>query len=137
MVRVLLDAGGMRTILCVGAVAGQAKRIARLAHHRRVFRAVRIVATETRDAARIHQALHEIVALHAVLVGGAVGKMREGGFAELVLLELPEIGEIQPDVKADRPIIVLPVDRISRRAPLRVTLDADVVGMHIVEAARD
>src|ERR1700733_2370961 len=94
VVRVLLDAGRMRTILCVRPVAGQANGIATFAHDAGIVGAVRIVTTETRYAAGIHQALHEIVALHTVLVGAAVGKMRERGFAELVLLELPEIGEM-------------------------------------------
>jgi hypothetical protein len=38
---------------------------------------VRIVAAETGDAARVHHALNEIVASHAVLVRGAVRKVRE------------------------------------------------------------
>jgi hypothetical protein len=58
---VLLDAGGMRPILGVGAMTGQAHRVARLAQHRLIFRAVRIVATETRDAARVHEALNDQV----------------------------------------------------------------------------
>ena len=36
-------------------------------------------------------ALHEIVPLHAVLVRGSVGKMREGLLAQLVFFQLPEI----------------------------------------------
>jgi len=51
--------------------------------HRVILRAMRIVATEAGDAAGIHQALHEIVALHAVLVRRAVGEMGEGCFAQL------------------------------------------------------
>ena len=135
--RVLLDAGGMRPILGVGAMTGQAHRVARLAQHRLIFRAVRIVATETRDAARVHEALNEIVALHAVLVRGPVGKMREARFAELVLFKQPKISKIQPNVEADGPVIILSFDRIGQRTPLRMTLDARIVGPHIVEAARD
>ena len=56
-----------------------------------VLGAVHIVAGETGDAARVHHALHEIVALHAILVRGAVGEMSEGRLAELVLFQLPEI----------------------------------------------
>src|ERR1700733_9199140 len=74
VVRMLLDAGGVRPILRVGAMTGQAHRVSRFAQHRLIFGTVRIMATETRDAARVHEALNEIVALHAVLVSRAVGK---------------------------------------------------------------
>ena len=124
----------MGTILGVGAMAGQAHRIPRLAQHCLVFRAVRIVATETRDAARVHEALDEIVALHAVLVSGAVGKVREACFTELVLFKLPKICKVQSNVEADGPVVVLAFDRICRGAALRMTLDTHIVGPHIIEA---
>ena len=72
-------------------MALQAQHVRRLQQIGVVRGAVHIVAAEAGDAARVHQALHEIVALHAVLVRRAVGEMREGGLAELVLFELPEI----------------------------------------------
>ena len=53
----LLDRGGMRPILRVRSVAAEANPIPLLAHHPRVFGAVRIVTIEAGDAARIHQAL--------------------------------------------------------------------------------
>src|SRR5262249_21713023 len=134
VMRVLLDAAGMGTILGVGAVAGQAHRISGLAQDRLVFRAVRIVATETCDATRVHEALNEIISLHAVLVSGAVGKVREACFTELVLFKLPKICKVQSNVEADGPIVVLPFDRIVQRTALRMTLDANVIGMHIIEA---
>ena len=99
-------------------MTGQAHRVSRLAQHRLVFRAVRIVATETRDAACVHEALNEIVALHAVLVSSAVGKMREARFAELVLFKLPKIRKVQSNVEADGPVVILAFDRISQRAAL-------------------
>ena len=83
--------------LGVRAMARQAQSVGRFARIGGLSGAVRIVATETRDAARIHEALNEIVALHAILVSGAVSKMREGCSPELVLLEPPEILEIQSD----------------------------------------
>lgn len=55
--------------------------------------AVDIVTGGTRDAASVHQALHEIIALHTILVGGAVCVVREGGFAEGVLFQLPVIAQ--------------------------------------------
>ena len=118
-------------------MTGQAHAAARLPQHGVVVRAVRIVATEAGDAARVHQAGHEVVALHAVLVRRAIGEMGERRLAEFVILELPEVVEVQADVKADRPVIVFALDRVLERPPLRMTLDAGVVRMHIVEAARD
>ena len=53
-----------------------------------------IVATETGDAACIHQALNEIIALHAVLVGGAIGEMSKCERTEHVRLELPKVREV-------------------------------------------
>ena len=93
-----------------------------------------IVASEAGDAAAVHHALDEVVALHAVLVRGAVGEMREGGLAELVIFELPEILQIQAHVIADRPVVIFAVDGIRQRAALRVALDAGVVGVHVIQA---
>ena len=44
------------------------------------------------------------------------GEMRERRLAELVLFELPEVLQVQPRLKADRPVVVLPVDRVRRAA---------------------
>ena len=77
-----------------------------------VPRSMDIVAIEARDSARVHDAGHEVIALHAILVRGAIGKMRESTLAELVVFELPEILEIQPHLETDRPIVVFPFDRV-------------------------
>src|SRR5580704_12124999 len=136
MMGVLLDRCRMRSILRIRSVAAETKAIALLAHNPRIVGPVRIVAIRAGDAARIHQARDEIVPLHAVLVRGPVREVSETKFAELVLLELPEISQIQADVKADRPVIILALYRILRRPALRVTLDAGVAGVHVVEAGR-
>src|SRR5262245_65383409 len=57
--------------------------------------AVDVVAAEAGDAARVHQALREIIALHPVLVRRAVREMRERRVTEFVFLELPEVLEIE------------------------------------------
>ena len=77
-----------------------------------VLCAMHVMTVETGDAACVHQALHEIVALHAVLVRGTVGKVRERSLAQFVLFELPEVDQILTHVEADRPIIVFAFDRI-------------------------
>jgi hypothetical protein len=50
-----------------------------------------IVATEAGNPAPVHNALNEVVPLHAVLMRSPIRKMREGRLAQLVLLELPKI----------------------------------------------
>ena len=130
VVRMLLDAGGVRPILRVGAMTGQAHRVSQPKQHRLIFGTVRIMATETRDAARVHEALNEIVALHAVLVSRAVGKMCEAGFAELVLFKLPKYARFNPTWKPTGHGL-LAFDRVCRRAALRMTLDTHIVGPRI------
>jgi hypothetical protein len=56
-----------------------------------VARSVYVMAAEARDTSSVHQALGEIISLHAILMGGAVREMREGCLPELVLLEFPEV----------------------------------------------
>ena len=72
--------------------------------------AMDVVAAETGDASSIHEALDEVVRLHAVLFCRPFGKVREGRFAEMVLFQRPEVLQIEPDVKSDRPVVVLPGD---------------------------
>jgi len=72
-----------------------------------------VVAVETRDAAAVHYALYEIIALHAVLVCGAVREVKEiRRFTERVVLQFPEIREPHPYVIAHGPIVILAFDWI-------------------------
>src|SRR4029079_4324575 len=103
MMGVLLDRRRVRSVLRIRSMAAEAKAIPFLAHNARIVGAVRIVTIGAGDAARIHQAGHKIIALHAVLVLGAVGEVGEALLSELVLLQLPEIRQVEADVKADRP----------------------------------
>lgn len=50
-----------------------------------------VVAAGALNAPRIHNALDEIIALHPVLVRGAVRKMCERHFTEFVLFKFPEV----------------------------------------------
>ena len=72
-----LNGGRVGAVLGVGSVTGRADLFDRLDQHRIVGGAVGIVTAKARDATRVHQALHEVIALHAILVRGAIGKMRE------------------------------------------------------------
>ena len=82
----------------------------------------------------IHHALHEVVALHAILVRGAVREIRESGEARRGFLEFPEILQFEPHVVADWPVVVFPLDGTGQRAALRVALDAGIAGRDVVHA---
>jgi hypothetical protein len=82
VMRVLLDAGGMRPVLGVGAMAGEAHLTRRLAQLRFVLGAVHIVAAEAGDGAVVHKALDEVIALHAVLMRRRVREMTSHRFAQ-------------------------------------------------------
>ena len=86
MMRVRLDRGRVWPGLGIRAVTVETQGIAGLADHANIVGAMRVVAAKARHAARIHQALHEVVALHAVLVRGAVGEVRKSRFAPSVRL---------------------------------------------------
>ena len=60
---------------------------------------MRIVAAGARDAAGVHQALHEIIALHPVLVRSAIGEMGKRLFAEFMFFQFPEILEVFADLE--------------------------------------
>jgi len=104
--------------------------------HRLVVGTVRVMAIDARDASRVHQALHEIIALHAVLMRCSVGEMRKRQLAQLVVFKFPEIDQFFAHVKAHRPIVVFAFDGIRERLTLRVALDTGVVGLHIVKLGR-
>src|ERR1035437_1246469 len=95
-----------------------------------------IVAIEAGDAAPVHDALHKIVPLHPVLVRRAVGKMREALLAQSMLFQLPVIPQVQSHVETHRPVVILSLDGIVQRAPLRVALNASIAGMHVVHSRR-
>src|ERR1700721_4686780 len=62
--------------------------------------------------------------------------MGEGQFSRLMILKVPKVGEPQPHVKANRPIIIFSVDRIRLWPTLRVAPNAGVVRRDIIEPRR-
>src|SRR5581483_6832695 len=92
-----------------------------------------IVAGETGDSARVHDACYEIVALHPVLVSSAVGEMGKCSLAELVFFKLPELAQIQAYIEADMPVVIFSAHRVCERLALRMALDADVVRLNVVQ----
>lgn len=73
-------------------MAAEAKFVASSDQIGWILIAVHLVAIEAAQPAVIHGALDEVVALHAVLVGGAVGKVVEVLRAELRFFEMPIVG---------------------------------------------
>src|SRR5580700_6749386 len=104
--RVRFDGLRTRAVGGAGAVAVEAERRCRLAELRGVLRAVRVMAPRASDSVSIHLALDEVVALHPVLVTRAVGVVREGGLAKLVVLETPVVLEPGADLEANGPIVI-------------------------------
>src|ERR1039458_10269230 len=101
-----------------------------------VRRALNVVAGEAGDAVIVHGALHEVVALHAVLVSRAVGEVGERGLAEFVLFQLPIIAQVLAYFESDGPIVIYAVERLPERLSLRMALDASVVGGDRIEPRR-
>ena len=48
-----------------------------------------------------------------------------------MIFKFPEVRQSQANVKTDRPIVVLPLDRVREGLPLRVALNAYVIGLYI------
>lgn len=132
MMRVLRNRARIGSVGRAGTMALQAHlvRADRLNQFRVILRAMHIMATEARDAMPVHQTLHVVVALHPVLVRSAICEIEEIGDAQPVLFERPVILQMQPDVKSNWPVIILPVNRIVQRTPLHVTLDTNIIGVH-------
>ena len=130
VMRMGFQRGGVRPVRRIGAVAFKAHEVAGLDEVGIIFRAVRVMAGVAGDAPSVHHALDKIITLHAVLVGGAVGEMGEGCFAQLVFFQLPEIRQVLSHFEADGPIVSLAGDGRGEGAALRVALDAGVIRIY-------
>src|SRR5579864_9288155 len=109
----------------------QAELIGRLSELPRISGAMHVMAVETGYSTPIHNALNEIVALHAVFMRRAFGVVQEvGRGAERAFLQLPMVLQLHPDVIADGPIVVFALNGIRERLPLGVALNAGVAGRH-------
>ena len=83
-----------------------------------IFGAVNIMATETSDATAVHHALHEIIALHTVLVRGPISKMCESGVPQFVFFELPIITEFESRAIAHWPVVIFAFNGVGDWASL-------------------
>src|SRR3954454_8367090 len=93
------------------------------------------MAAEAGYAVGVHCALHEIVALHAILMSCSIGEMSEGSFTQLVIFQLPVILEVFAHIETHGPIVISALDRVLQRAPLRVALYAGVIGADRIQAS--
>lgn len=131
--RVRLERRFARTELAAWCVTLEAHCVSGRSQLRLIFRAVNVVTTETRDTMSVHGALDEVVALHPILVRGAVRKVSEGRLAELVIFEPPKILQRFAHLKTNRPVEGSALDWIRERSTLRMTLDARVVRGDVIE----
>jgi hypothetical protein len=93
MMGVLLESFCVGTVIGACEVTGETKLVQshRFPQIGIVAGAMNIVAVVTRDSARIHQALDEIISLHPVLVRSAVAVMSKCRRSERVFFEFPVI----------------------------------------------
>lgn len=130
MVGMRFDANAARSIGGLRPVAFQTHPVARLDQVGVVFRPMRVMTGSAGNTSSKHQALHEIVTLHSILVSSAVSEVSERGFTQLVIFQLPERGQVAASYKSDRPVIGFPCRLWCKRPALRVALDAGIRCVH-------
>jgi len=81
MTGMLLNSFRTRPVWRSRAVTVKAQDTRRFAEQRVIGGAMRVVTGIARDPVGIHQASHEIIALHPVFVSRAIRKVGEGGFS--------------------------------------------------------
>src|SRR5215831_11538244 len=91
---VFLEAGRPWTVRRRGPMAIQANLVRGPSQLSIVRGAMHVMAGETSNSAVIHHTLREIIALHAVLVCRAIGKVEKAGLPERTVLQLPEVGQL-------------------------------------------
>jgi hypothetical protein len=60
--------------------------------------------------------LDEVIALHPILAGAAIGKVQRVLRADGVIVQFPEIGEVKADAESYRPMEIATPDRSMRVA---------------------
>jgi hypothetical protein len=96
----------------------QAEFVHRLSKLRVIPGTVYVMTGCARYSALVHNALHKVVTLHAVLVGGSVGEVEERCLAESVIFKLPVVLEMETDAIADGPIVGFAFDLFLQRLAL-------------------
>lgn len=132
VMRVLFECGGAGSIGRKRTVAVQAECVDWFDKLRVIIGSVHIVTTEAGDPAPIHDALHEIIALHPVLVRSAIREVVEVRGSKRALFQPPVILESPPHLVANRPVVVFAFHGHCEWPSLRVTLDAGVAGINVI-----
>ena len=96
---VSFNGGRVRPVRRIRPMTLQTHHVGRFEQVGVVLSAVDVMTTETTDAVGIHCALNKVIPLHPVLVSRSIGEVGEALLPELVLLQLPEILQVHPDVK--------------------------------------
>ena len=117
-------------------MAFQAHLTGRLEQKSIIRGSVHVVTARALDSAGIHYALNKVISLHPILVGRAIGVVSKRCLTQLVLFELPELLQLETGMEPDRPVIILALDWIRQRAPLRMALDADIVRLDRIQPRR-
>ena len=91
MMSMLFDRRSKRAVRRFGAMTIQAYFVRWFTQNGLVARSVGIVTTETSYSVSVHEAGDVVVALHAILVGRAVGVMSKCCFAWIALFKFPEV----------------------------------------------
>src|SRR5262245_57870475 len=94
------------------------------------------MTTETGHTAAVHEALVEVVALHAVLMSGAICRIGKGCFTQFVVFQFPKVLEVGSLMKSCRPIVVTAFNRVFEGLSLGMTLDAGIVCANKVQPGR-
>ena len=136
VVCVLFQARGVRAIRRVRPMTTEAQFLCQLAQVRVVAGAVDIMAGGAGYAVAIYHALHKIITLHSVLVRSRVSKVDESGLPESNVLQFSIVCETETNVITDRPVIGFTLNQIAPRLPLRVALNARIVGGHVIHRRR-
>ena len=118
VVGMLLQTRGVWAIRRCRPMTVQAEFVHRLSKLRIVLGAMHIMAGRACDTVLVHNALHEVIPLHSVLVCGSVREMGERRLTQGDVFELPIIFKVKTDVVSDGPVVGFALDLFGERLPL-------------------
>lgn len=102
--------GYVRAVRRCCTVAIEAYLVCGLAKLSIVLSAVYIMARSACNSFLVHQALHEVITLHPVLMRSSIRKMSKGRLSQCMVFEFPVVRKAKTDAISDRPIVSLAFD---------------------------